>query len=1195
MRSSAIRNSSRALLKASAAATHPVVVAVHAPKNITGARRSPRRWSSSQPANDETSAASTSESKDIAEAPRDTAPGAPAPEGGADPTEPADDAEKHRRKTRLLASLSEPRLPPIELPEGLNILWTPEAAPFPETFKLQEALPPPEILDEALDHLHATFHPQTQHNAAYNNSPTLKSEPTLALYCPIEGGDYVLDATVWELARRTGSDVVVLDAVQLAAGEHGHFGKSAATLQLPRNPLHQTAPQVVREEQQEDEAEEDDAEPMIQQASSNTPVSFMVMPRFANSRVHKRAAALTSPSHPAVRVRAFFDTLVNAPHRNTAEAAAVAAKTEKKVRPRLIYVRDFPTLAATSSTWYAPLLNAVRDRRRWGFIKSQLPVQAPITLVFGISPPLAPASVSVPTGGPNSFANLLSRNNMRPTSAAPRDKAPSFGEDESAEKAREKRLRRRMQLWERNDAAFHHDIPKLSASVEGEEVGQQKVEVVVLGPEQSYGQNPGLSSVLSSLFSNGGGMPGGPGVPPLARITGSDTVPFYRTSTVVPTVRSPADERKCRIARRQEINELTMRMGVGASHGALDKRPTSRSSVEPPTAQEELPAEEKSVETASAENVEAPADNNSAQPQPDSVEPQPATDVSAPLVTETTPPPESAPAAIQTTAPPDFPQEAFDKMQAEWGNKLELWSEVRHVADRAVGSVLAASPGVPRRRSTLEPTPVPWNAVVNAWTAARNTNTLRKAWAKAFSSSKVAREVDEENADEDAAETEDEIIERVKSDPDLDTHEQRLLPTIVSSTSMPTSFAQVHLPPHTIDSVRTIVSLPLLHPTAFQRGILKEHGMTGCLLFGPPGTGKTLVVRALAKEAGVRMMTISPSDVMDMYVGEGEKLVRAVFSLARRLSPCVVFLDEIDALFGARMSARESGGAFAHRGVITEFMQEMDGLTSSKEDNVIVIGATNRPFDLDDAVLRRLPRRLLVDLPGEKERDEILKILLRDETLGADVATDLLAKRTESFSGSDLKHLCVSAALDAVKETVTVPWSNTSKPASEVREAEVVSQAEPSAEEASAPEPASAAEPASQSGNAAPESQSAPEASSTVEPSTSKDPASSAPAIEEKSELPPRVLSLRHFEKAMREITPSSSESLGSLAELRKWNDEFGEGRKDRRRKQVWGKGSFGFTDRTREGEAGRVAPVLPEVMAPTAPQPEMRASAERR
>ena len=93
-----------------------------------------------------------------------------------------------------------------------------------------------------------------------------------------------------------------------------------------------------------------------------------------------------------------------------------------------------------------------------------------------------------------------------------------------------------------------------------------------------------------------------------------------------------------------------------------------------------------------------------------------------------------------------------------------------------------------------------------------------------------------------------------------------------------------------------------------------------------------------------------------------------MFSLARRLSPCVVFIDELDALFGARLS-RESGNSIAHRGVITEFMQEMDGLKSSKDSNVIVIGATNRPFDLDDAVLRRLPRRLLVDLPGEKERE----------------------------------------------------------------------------------------------------------------------------------------------------------------------------------------------------------------------------------
>ena len=94
--------------------------------------------------------------------------------------------------------------------------------------------------------------------------------------------------------------------------------------------------------------------------------------------------------------------------------------------------------------------------------------------------------------------------------------------------------------------------------------------------------------------------------------------------------------------------------------------------------------------------------------------------------------------------------------------------------------------------------------------------------------------------------------------------------------SMPTSFSDVHLPSHTIDSVRTLVSLPLLHPSAFQQGILKQHSMTGCLLFGPPGTGKTLIVRALAKEAGCRMLAVQPSDVMDM-VSKFNSLIIRIF------------------------------------------------------------------------------------------------------------------------------------------------------------------------------------------------------------------------------------------------------------------------------------------------------------------------------
>ncbi|KAJ7685125.1 hypothetical protein DFH06DRAFT_30466 [Mycena polygramma] len=974
-------------------------------------------------------------------------------------TPPAEEPEKAKRKTTTKAS-KEPEIP-LELPDGLalEILWRPESDPGPSD---QGALPPPEIFNEALNNLHITLHPQTQHRATYPSplGPPLL-EPTLALYCPIEGGEYVIDATVRELARRTNAEVLVLDAVQLAAGEWGAFGKAANSLQLPRNPLHFRASQPSNSRPFLPDEEEDDAE-ASSSAFSPTQMTLTLL------NAQSGRSLLTSPSRrngPPSKIQVFFEAVVNtmSPHE----------PAEQTPRPRLVYIRDFPTLAPSSSAWYPPLLSSVRSRRRRFAPRSTTPISHPVTIIFGMTPSLVPKTFTGPGARPGTpFRRAMAQSTQRViTSSGSKQHESEWSEDEASDKARERRLRDRLRRWERGDS-LQDQFPKLSHGAEGEGGGEPGSGFIIIG---------GSSTMLAHPAGGDSGN----------RDSGTDLDSlFFRTSVLVPSVRSLVEERAGRVTRRREINELTMRMGVGAVGGVIDKEPA-------------------------------------------------ATGISA------------------SAGQPD-PKSAQHTMWEDWGKRIEVWPTVRAVADGAVGYAAAARAAIDSsEKRTLAPTPVDWPAISSAWAAYRASRTLRRAWMKeAASASKAIREQEEDEDDEDEDEAEDdevdEVVDRLKNDEDLDPHEQRLLTCIVNPATMPTSFSQVHLPPSTIDAVRTIVSLPLLHPQAFQQGILKDHGMTGCLLFGPPGTGKTLVVRALAKEAGCRMMTVSPSDVMDMYVGEGEKLVKAVFSLARKIAPCVVFLDEIDALFGARVSGRDRGSGLAHRGVLTEFMQEMDGLRSSKDDNVIVIGATNRPYDLDDAVLRRLPRRLLVDLPGEPERQEIIKILLRDETLGSDLDIKSIAKKTDGFSGSDLKHLCVSAALDAVKEHVTVPWSTTTTLPENISSGADISDGAPASD-----------------AKVSPPSTDSTETQSVVESDiSSNDDDVPPPAVA------PRILYLRHFTKALKEITPSSSEVLGTLADLRKWNEEFGEGRGNKKRQQVWGKGLFGFTEKANKSEAGRVLPV---------------------
>jgi hypothetical protein len=242
-------------------------------------------------------------------------------------------------------------------------------------------------------------------------------------------------------------------------------------------------------------------------------------------------------------------------------------------------------------------------------------------------------------------------------------------------------------------------------------------------------------------------------------------------------------------------------------------------------------------------------------------------------------------------------------------------------------------------------------------------------------------------------------------------HEKQLFGGIVQPERIKVGFGDVHVSTDTVEALKSTTSLSLTRPDAFKYGILESDSLPGLLMYGPPGTGKTMLARAVAKDSGATVLNISGSEVRQMFVGESEKIVKAIFSLAQKLSPCVIFIDEADSLLGTR-SMRESGNR-SHRDTINQFLLEWDGMS---ERNVFLMVATNRPFDLDDAVLRRLPRRLLVDLPMKQDREAILSIHLKGESLDESVSLADLAEKTPFYSGSDLKNVAVSAALACVKD-----------------------------------------------------------------------------------------------------------------------------------------------------------------------------------
>lgn len=245
-----------------------------------------------------------------------------------------------------------------------------------------------------------------------------------------------------------------------------------------------------------------------------------------------------------------------------------------------------------------------------------------------------------------------------------------------------------------------------------------------------------------------------------------------------------------------------------------------------------------------------------------------------------------------------------------------------------------------------------------------------------------------------------------------DEYESNFVSAVVPSGEIGVKFDDIGALEDVKKALNELVILPMRRPELFSHGNLLRP-CKGILLFGPPGTGKTLLAKALATEAGANFISITGSTLTSKWFGDAEKLTKALFSFASKLAPVIIFVDEVDSLLGAR------GGAFEHeatRRMRNEFMAAWDGLRSKDSQRILILGATNRPFDLDDAVIRRLPRRIYVDLPDAENRMKILKIFLAQENLEPGFHFDKLANATEGYSGSDLKNLCIAAAYRPVQE-----------------------------------------------------------------------------------------------------------------------------------------------------------------------------------
>eukprot|EP01106_Pelomyxa_sp_JSP_P004883 TRINITY_DN1783_c0_g2_i3.p1 TRINITY_DN1783_c0_g2~~TRINITY_DN1783_c0_g2_i3.p1 ORF type:complete len:389 (+),score=83.37 TRINITY_DN1783_c0_g2_i3:77-1243(+) len=216
-----------------------------------------------------------------------------------------------------------------------------------------------------------------------------------------------------------------------------------------------------------------------------------------------------------------------------------------------------------------------------------------------------------------------------------------------------------------------------------------------------------------------------------------------------------------------------------------------------------------------------------------------------------------------------------------------------------------------------------------------------------------------------------------------------------------------------IRELREVIELPLTNPELFIRVGVKPP--KGVLLYGPPGTGKTLLARAIASNMDCNFLKVVSSAIVDKYIGESARIIREMFGYAREHEPCIIFMDEIDAIGGKRYSEGTSADREIQR-TLMELLNQMDGFTELGKVKIIM--ATNRPDVLDPALLRsgRLDRKIEIPLPNEQARIDILKIHAAPITKRGEIDFESIAKLSDTFNGADLRNVCTEAGMFAIRD-----------------------------------------------------------------------------------------------------------------------------------------------------------------------------------